>query len=172
MLLNSLLLVLLLFLFYQDMRYRAVYWILFPSLLIVVIILSVRSLGIVSVLLNTVYNLGFIFIQLFLVSLYFSLKEKKLVNITREHLGWGDVLFLLCVSFYFSPANYVIFYISSLFLIALTALLLVRGNSRKVLKVPLAGLQSLFFMLLWLADWFIASFSLVNDDWLLLYFKL
>ena len=163
MLIKGIIVSLLLFLFYQDMRYRAIYWVCFPLLLVLIIILQHTDIN--TLLLQGGINTGFLLLQLFILSLYFSLKQRRLVNITRQHLGWGDVLFLMMIAFYFSPLNYLVFYISSL-LMVLIVILLIRLRTSE-LKIPLAGMQAFIFSAFLLTDWSSAYIDLASDTWIL-----
>ena len=77
----------LLFLFYQDLRYRAVYWLIFPVLLALLVGVTLgESLG-REILISSSLNLAFLMLQLMLLTIYFSMKNKKWVNITKNYLG-------------------------------------------------------------------------------------
>ena len=162
----------LLFIFYQDILYRAVYWIVFPLLLPLMIVVAVKGHTIQDVIISSSYNIGFLLVQLILLFVYFSVKERRLVNITCGYLGWGDILFLLCIAFYLSPFNYLIFYIASLIVVLCFSLTLSYLKSTKESKIPLAGLQAIMFSLLFLADWRMDIFNMTNDDWVLNYLAL
>jgi hypothetical protein len=112
-------------------------------------------------------NLGFIAVQLILVSIYFSVKHKKLVNITDQMLGLGDVLFLSCVVLYLSVLNFLFFYVLSLIVVLLAWLLWQTIATPKNKQIPLAGFQSLIFILFLMFDWWVRPFGLTNDNWLL-----
>ena len=160
----------LLFLFYQDLRYRAVYWLIFPVLLALLVGVTLgESLG-REILISSSLNLAFLMLQLMLLTIYFSMKNKKWVNITKDYLGWGDILFLLTVAFFLSPMNYLFFYIGSLSLVLLFTLATIGNNNKH--RIPLAGLQSLLFAALLLIDWNLSSLNLQSDEWLLKQFGL
>lgn len=132
----------------QDLKYRAISWYLFPALAIILLVIN-PSFTIYSCLLN----MGFVAIVLVLLTGWFSLKQGRLVNLTRRHLGIGDVLFLLCLAFFFSPVNFFLFYLLSLLLIGMgTGLYLALGKPVNF-TVPLAGLQGFVLLLLLLACW-------------------
>lgn len=172
MVLQVLIVAVLLFIFYQDMRYRAVYWIVFPLLLLLMIVVVVKNQTIQDLFISSSYNIGFLLAQLVLLFVYFSVKERRLVNITSGYLGWGDILFLLCIAFYLSPFNYLIFYIASLLVVLCFSLIIYYLKPAKESKIPLAGLQAIMFSLLFLADWRIDNFNMTNDHWLLNYLAL
>jgi hypothetical protein len=154
---------LLIFIFYQDLRYKAVYWTIFPFLWLLLLI----NEGSLNILTNGLYNLSFFGIQLFLLSLYFSFKNKKWVNITNGYLGWGDIVFLIVVAFYMAPLNFFIFYLGSLIVIIISIMLIYLGRMERQYKIPLAGIQSLLYAILLVLNWFTGDFNLQDDEWLL-----
>lgn len=157
----------LLFLFYQDWKYRAVYWLTFPVIFVLFISFSYSKTGINELAWHSGLNLAFLLLQIIILTLYFSLKQRKLIILTRSHLGLGDILFLSCTAFYLSPLNYLIFYISSLcFVLLFTAATRLRKNNTSW-KIPLAGIQALFLAVICLADWTHPYIDLGSDNWLL-----
>jgi len=108
-------------------------------------------------------NLVFVMLQYALVTVYFSIRQKKLVNIADQLLGIGDVLFLLVVAFYLSVLNFLFFYIISL--IGSLAIWMVWQffSSQKIKEIPLAGFQSLILMLFLVGYWWGKLFDLTND---------
>jgi len=139
--------------FAQDMRSRAVYWLLFPVLTALFIVLAGFSVA-------AVINIVFLLVQFLLVSAYFSIKKRRWVNVMKGLLGWGDMLFLLSIAFYLSVLNFVFFYIASLLFVLLVA-------AKRYKHIPLAGLQALLLAALLITDWWIRPFNLTSDDWLL-----
>jgi len=111
--------------------------------------------------------MGFIVLQLLFLTLYFSVRNRKFVNITSGLLGMGDILFLLSTAFYLSTLNFLFFYIVSLIGALLLWLTLQSLSTKKNKYIPLAGFQSLIFMLFLACDWWLRSFDLTNDTWLL-----
>ncbi|QKJ31057.1 hypothetical protein HQ865_15275 [Mucilaginibacter mali] len=149
------------------MRSRSVVVWLFPVLGIALFVqayLKGTSYG--YVLQNIGFDLCFLSIQLLLVSVYFSIKSRKWVWITREMLGWGDILFLVSIACYLSPVNYILFYVASLVLI-LVAYIAIRKYTHEQGHIPLAGLQALLMAVILIANWQIASFDLTSDAWLI-----
>jgi hypothetical protein len=128
---------------YEDLRYRAVTWWCFPVLFLLLSAqywLSSRWQDWFPILL---LNIGFVSVQLALVSLYFSLKHRKWVLLTNGFLGLGDVLFFICFCGAMSTPFFVAFYITSLIGSLLLSALIppIRKNG-----IPLAGLQALFLI--------------------------
>ena len=87
--------------------------------------------------------------------------------ITTNLLGWGDILFLLSISFYLSVLNFLFFYIVSLVGALLIWVTWQAVSKEKNKQIPLAGLQALIFTVFLAGDWWFNSFTLTDDAWLL-----
>lgn len=85
-----LLLIILSWIFVQDVRQRAVYWFLFPVLCAVGIWYKWNSLLIEMIKWNTF----FIVFCLLMLSFYVSIKEKTWTPIWKGYFSWGDICFL------------------------------------------------------------------------------
>ena len=133
---------------YQDFKYRAVYWICFPVLAVLLGIQKTIDNGFQSFLTESLFTGGFLLLQFLVLWLYFTIRYRKPINLTNGYLGWGDILFLLAACFYLSPLNYVVFYVGSLvvaIVYAITDRLIFKKDD---LTIPLAGIQALLFVLL------------------------
>lgn len=167
LLLHILILVILLLIFLQDIQSRSVYWFLFPFLAGALFILQLQSKVLSDAWEPMVINISFLALQVFMLTIYFSIKSKKWVDVTQTLLGWGDILFLLSTAFYLSVLNYLFFYIASLLIVLSFWLIRNGGAKNKMEHIPLAGLQALIFALLLAGNWWVACFDLTNDAWLL-----
>ncbi|MGE0637856.1 MAG: hypothetical protein AB7P01_15545 [Bacteroidia bacterium] len=156
-----LLLLMLCIVIYQDFKYHAVSWLVFPLMFLLLAVPSILS-SFSEWATTTLINISFVVIQLFLVSVYFSLKEKRLVNITSEQIGWGDILFFLVFTQAFSPVNFLLFYIFTLFFIVLVFLIynLKKGLSK---EIPLAGAMAIMLLFAQVARLFFSSLDFYND---------
>jgi len=138
---------------YQDFRYRAFSWVLVPVLLILLIVNSIWIQGVDLVLkpiLTNIATLGFIMIGTFA---YMSLKKRKWVNIIDTHIGLGDMLLFVLLCVFFSPLNFIVFFVGSLTLITLAwgcYLFILRDWSR---TIPLAGAVAVLVIMLIGAKW-------------------
>lgn len=151
---------------YQDFRWRAIHWITLPLLFILLVVKASAVLPLKDIALNLALIVGFLLIQLLGLTLYFSLKERKPVNIIDKYLGLGDVLFFVAIAAGFSFLNYILFYIASFIFIALLyAVLLTARNQRK--NIPLAGGMALC-LLVCLALEYITGIRLFYNEQLLL----
>lgn len=151
--------------FIEDLYHRAVHWLLFPLLAIALI--AVRYLDhnpLTDITKDTLLNVTFLGIQLLLVTLYFSIKHKRLTNITSGLLGWGDILFVLCLSAYLATGPFIVFYILSLLLVLLSWLIYQALTKIESRQIPLAGLQSLLFALVLIGSWLYHTEVLTGNE--------
>jgi len=166
----QLLIILVLFgIFIQDMKSRAVYWLWFPALvsLFLVCNLVAGHIPIAELGRNILYNACFIGLQLLVVNIYFSVKNRAWINISDGLLGLGDILLLISVAFYLSFLNYIFFYISSLVAILIcwpVVSLLFQKNNK---QIPLAGLQSVILIVFLMFQFWSKKIDLTSDNWLL-----
>jgi hypothetical protein len=163
-----LILLTLVLIFVQDIKSRSVYWFLFPVLIILFILLNVQQHHLFTESWQPVLiNMSFLLLQFLLVSLYFSIKNRRWVMITANLLGWGDILFLLSITFYLSVVNFLFFYVISLSFVLMIWLLWQLVSKEKNKQIPLAGLQALFFTVFLASDWWLKFIDLTQDAWLL-----
>lgn len=92
--------------FYQDVRFRGIHWFVFPLVLAGAIALNWENLTLTTI----AYNAGFLTILLLGLTLYLSLKEQRLVNITDGYFSTGDILFLIAMIPLFTFQWYVLFF--------------------------------------------------------------
>lgn len=146
----------------EDFKYRAVTWWIFPALSAIFIVNEYDAFTFI----DTVLNIGFILIQLIVLSLYFSFKEKKMVNITLNYLGLGDILFWAACSLVFSSLNFIAFYCLSLFVV-LIVIAVWKGFKIKptMTTVPLAGIQAATLLCFLLSSLMVGKISFRDDSW-------
>ncbi|MDO3645231.1 hypothetical protein [Mucilaginibacter sp. L3T2-6] len=159
--------------FIQDLRFRAVYWFLFPALLLSFIVLNIFAGG-QNLLLGvktSVINIGFLSVQLIVLNLYFSFKMGGWKNVAVGLLGWGDILFLYTAAFALPAISFSFFYIASLVFALLCWVVynLICGGKNKNKNIPLAGLQALFLGVLLLINWWFIPLNILTDNWLIYY---
>lgn len=129
---------------YEDFYYREVKWIFFPALGLLLVFC--RGLIVEYFLVNLlflIFLLGSGFCYLFF-------KTGKISNPFASYFGLGDLLFLMALATWFHPVFFVLFNVLSL-LIALILHYILHSLSklyRRHESVPLAGIQSLCFLLL------------------------
>lgn len=137
LLITLILSLLLLIIFYQDLRYRGVWWPVFPVVFVVQLLYSMKSIGYHELVPIIIMNGLILITQLMILYLYLTVKKKNLkIPLFKEYLGWGDVLMVLVLTTSFSPLNYIVFLLLGL-LFSLLAVLLSRGRLK---TIPLAGI--------------------------------
>lgn len=150
---------------YEDFKERAISW--WP-------LLGILGLGVYQLTQSIfweawflAFNLIFIVLQLLLVSLYFSFKAKRWVNICKAHLGIGDILFFFALCPAFAPTHFCTCFIGSL-LFTLVGSILYQQCFRPLKTVPLAGGMSLGIFLYYTGClfWAISPYN----DWPLIAF--
>ena len=154
--------------FVQDMKSRSVYLILFPLLAISFIgLYGIQHHTLAGYWFTPFINLLFLFVLFLGVSAWFSLKEKRWVNITHHMLGLGDILFLLSITFCFSLINYVLFFVISLIIVLTVWLTAKRTLFKDSNHIPLAGLQALILVAALLFAWLKPGIDLTSDTCLI-----
>jgi len=154
---------------YQDFRLRAISWILFPVLAIIVIFIASFELPFKTILSFTSFNIIFITLQLALLTVYFSLKNKKLTLRLDKYIGLGDILLFYVFSLAFSPMNFIIFFTVSLFIILITWLIIILIAKPKITTIPLAGAFSVVMIVLLGIKIFKSEMDFYNDNLLINY---
>lgn len=122
----------------QDYKYRGVSWFLFPLLTIAALIGLWLDKNLHFFMPLIIVNLAFVFVLLFGLTVYFSLKNRKIVRIADVYLGWGDILFFLVLTVFLSPINFLMFIIGSLLFVSLIVMVIPRLRQ----SIPLAGIQA------------------------------
>ena len=152
--------------FIQDLKSRAVYWWLF--LVLILLFLAYDFLASISfelILYPTLVNIILLALQFALLTLYFSIKNSQLVNLTDGFIGLGDLLFLFAIAFYLSPISFIFFYTGSLSLIAVSWFFWLKTKKNVNKDLPLAGFQAILLAVLMTGDWWFKTVSLTNDNW-------
>lgn len=124
------------------------------------VIQAVSPLTVREIAGNILINFAIVILNYGLLTLYFSFRNGRLINISNEYLGTGDIVFLISVSFLFSPLNFVIFLLVSLIFTLSAWIPFIKSTK----TIPLAGLQALFLSLQLLALFFISQQWKVNND--------
>jgi hypothetical protein len=154
---------LLIFIIVEDFRFRAISWWSFPLLVIAAMGIEYWNLKLHDIIVNSCFT----FIQLIMLSLYFSIKEKKVINITRDYLGWGDILLWIISCLLFSPLNFLLFFMGSLvFTMIIVAFWKLTKIKPVMSTVPLAGIQAMALLLVLIVTIYADKISFRNDGWI------
>jgi hypothetical protein len=112
-------------------------------------------------------NTLFILLQLVCLTLYFSIKKKKLFNIVDTYMGLGDILFFIVVCAVFSPVNFIAFYFISMILTLTGVLLYNFFSSRPATDIPLAGSMAAVLLLIVVTTFIFPGINFYNDGLIL-----
>ena len=129
---------------YEDWKTRSVHIYWFALTFVCLGYLGWRSMGFQDYALQFGINFIFLLSYFVLLQLYFMLKQCGWVWIFNKYIGWGDVVFLLCIAGYWNLVCFIVFIIASL-LISLVVYFVAIKPYRDT--IPLAGLQSLIFLI-------------------------
>jgi hypothetical protein len=150
---------------YQDFRHRAISWWLIPLMLILGFLQSSIYHNWQMSLHFFIQNLIFLIVQVFILFIYFFIREKRFVNIIDTWLGLGDVLFFLGLATLFSLINFVAFFIGSI-IATLLIFIIISQFSTTLKTIPLAGGMAACYILM-LAFLNFNPLILYQDEYLL-----
>jgi hypothetical protein len=132
----------LLLLAFQDIRTRKVWVLLFP----VVLVLSIGYKWNSFILEQYSWNLVFVVFSLLSLTLYLTIKERRLVAVWKGYFSIGDILYLLAIVPLFNFPLYLFYFTTGTFLCLLThaTSLLLSKKAKK--SVPYAGYMSIYLI--------------------------
>lgn len=146
-LVKLLIIICLLIMIYQDIKERAIWWFLFPALLISAGYLHFSNSPEGMLLLVSMFNILILTIILSISFLYVQFKMK--MSFFKKAFGTGDLLFFLVLTVAFPTVAFIVILVFSLiFSLALHLLI-----SKQEQTVPLAGYSALFLIFVYSAHW-------------------
>ena len=148
---------------YQDFKSREISWFLIPLLLTIGCTNALINIDFTSFLTYSSINLTTVILNLLGVTIFVSLKEKKITNIVDSYLGLGDILFFLVLTVLFSPINFFLFFIGSILIISLIYGGVFLFNKNKETLIPLAGAMSLLLIVALVLQYFTPSLNFYQD---------
>lgn len=145
---------------WEDCRNRTVrtYW--FIGLFAVLLYLQLITAAASVVFLRYTANLLFVLFILVALHGYFAIKARRWIWIMDQHMGWGDVAFLVCITGVWSLQGFVAFMVISLLFSLAVFMLCVRRYAR---TIPLAGLQALCFGVFYILE---KNKIIALDNWI------
>lgn len=139
---------------YQDIKERSIYlWILLLTIFLIGFLHYQHSVP-VQFLPTILLNIGIVLVIVFILFLY---AKFKLMLAFQNTFGFGDLLFFIVIAIGFPTITFIVLFSFSLFFSLTLYLILKKKLTHKT--VPLAGLQALFFSLIFLLNW---AFNFVN----------
>jgi len=137
---------------YEDFRFRAIHWYWLVILCIFAYLYSNTPTS------DVLANFSFLFLQIVGLTAYFSIKNKRLVNIIDTQIGLGDLLFFIPLCLLFKPTLLLAFFVISLTVSLFGFLIIQKFWLKKLETIPLAGCMSIFLIIFLLLE-FNYSFS-------------
>lgn len=134
----------LLFVFYQDVKYRQIHIVL-PILIFLNSFYFLTKKNFINhqILL---YNVTFVILTISLLVIYMSIKNKSFLNPFTHYFGLGDLMFFIAITPLFITYNYILYFIFSMVFSAVLQSLFNKVMNAKT--VPLAGFSALFLILI------------------------
>ncbi len=161
-LLKTLLLSSLLFIAYEDFRYRALSLYAIISFFLVAVIYAFYLQSFKTAFFSMLINLVTLTLQLAATWLYFRIFRKNGSGFINTKLGMGDLLFYVPVLFLFSPLNFVFIHIGSL-LMVLIGFAIYGTFVKQVKTIPLAGGLSVVFSAAFILSWILPGINFYDD---------
>lgn len=128
---------------YQDVKRRTIHVVLPIVVFCVSIMINYESE--VLDFYNMLYNIAFVLINVIGLTVYYSFKEKTVVNPIDTFIGLGDIAFFMALTPLFDLKSFILF-----FILGLLFSLVIHGVSllfKKIKTIPLAGYLALFLMI-------------------------
>lgn len=131
----------LLIIFVQDVKLRAVYWFLFPIILALSFWIGLES----NDLINMGWNVLFFTFSMGFLTLYVSIKQGHLINISKGYFSLGDMFFLIAIIPLLTFPLYLLFFTTGT-LLTLVVHGVVASISKQSKTIPFAGYMALFLV--------------------------
>jgi hypothetical protein len=145
---------------WQDVRTRSVMTWLLPALGVV---LAVREYQINTgnaFFMNAIINSSILLVQFAFIHLWLFLRNGHFTKLMDVQIGWGDVVFLVCLAPSFAPLHFCLFVTAgTIFSLVLTLL-----RRRQKESIPLAGHLSIFLALWLMIAQVTSAASSFSDD--------
>lgn len=138
---KALLILFLITLFLQDLKSRAVSWIIYPAIFLLTLYSQLRLIELEQLIIQFVINLIIIAIQISFLIVYLRITKRSWRELASKYFAWGDILFLVILGLSFPVYFFLCFLIISIFISILVSLIL------RFKTVPLAGFQSILLAL-------------------------
>jgi hypothetical protein len=148
---------------WQDLTRRAILWIVFPVGFVVFFMMGILKMETWEYLINILLNFMIVMIILTLTAIYFSIKNRKPVNVFDRYFGLGDFLFLVILCTVFSPVNFILFLTGS-FLLILLLYPIVAILKYSIRQIPLAGLLAILLIAVMVTDMLTGRINLLSNQ--------
>jgi hypothetical protein len=131
--------------FWQDLKSRTINIAILASIMCLVLFNRLPSVALIRYGIDTGLNLFWVSLQLLMLTVYFSVRQRAFTIPIGKAMGLGDVAFWLVPVLSFSPEGFVSYWIASMvFALAVHGCLRVILKKRYAHTIPLAGYQALW----------------------------
>jgi Flp pilus assembly protein protease CpaA len=137
---------------YQDFKYRAITWYLFPILFVAAAYYQLLDNTWQNWTMSFLTNNALWIIQLLLIKGYHSLRYGKSHQFIDYALGKGDVLFICVMCAAFPPLHFLLLILFAAVFALLVSLPIIYFNKEKNYPIPFAGFLAMSWMLSLLAS--------------------
>lgn len=152
----------------QDFKFRAIHWVTLPVLFCMLVLKTNFQIEKNIIIESTLLNFSFVFFQILILMIYFTVRKRHFEKVINTYLGLGDVLFLLAIAPALGFGNYLLFLVTSLLLTLLFFPLYTYFRKVKSPEIPLAGIQAILFSFWLITEW---AFNLnISHTYLPVYF--
>lgn len=150
------------FIFIQDWKSREVSIYLFLALFFSGFLISYKyHISLKDSLFDAGANFIFILVHLAILFIYTRIKEGDWVSLINKKLGIGDVFLWLCLVFMFSPLQFALFFLLSIFVSLVLGLFVFEPTGR---TTPLAGIQAIMLIFYIIIVKLVFALSLYDDS--------
>lgn len=154
-LISILLILVLLIILWQDIKYRQIH-VLLPFIIFLVTLYNYTLIKIPF--LEILKNIAFLLLNFTIMTTYISIKNKQIINPFQNHIGLGDFVFFMAICPLFLLYNYILFFICSLLFSIVVFFIFQKWMTQK--NIPLAGFVSIFLISLILIEHFSSTIKL------------
>ncbi|MBN1339754.1 MAG: prepilin peptidase [Bacteroidales bacterium] len=162
---EGIVLILCLWVFYEDVRHHAVSWYIFPLLFVTLLFKGLYFSETQLLFITLFINLAVVAFILLGTILYFSVKNRKIAGVINNQLGMGDVLMMAVLTAAFASVNLVVFLLAGFLFSIVIAIILAIITSKPVRYVPLAGFTGLLFFFTSIGS-AVSGLDLYDGTWL------
>lgn len=159
--------ILLLIITYQDFKFNAILWYIFPLLFLVLLSSTISKTSFSASLSLFISNFVLVLIIYLFLVVYIFIRNRKFNFKLDGFLGFGDLLFMICLTPVFSQINFISFLVFGLLISMIFSLIYVLLLKKKL--IPLAGLLAIYYIFIFIIDYFVAGFNVLNDQLILNY---
>lgn len=138
----AILCIVLIIIIWQDIKQRAIHFLLPIVVFLIALIINVKSDHLNYLMIFK--NIGFVGINILGLLLYFSFKGKKVINPIDKKIGLGDVLFFIAITPLFNLRLYIVVFVLGMIFSLIMHLIVRLFNEQQ--SIPLAGYLAFFLI--------------------------